>query len=177
VKRRSGAEAVEVPCPEVVVEYHKYMRGVDVFSQTQSYFAIGRRAQKWWPRLAWFLIDIGLINARVLYNIHTSSSVSQKEFREELMEQLVGSFSARRKRGRPSAYHKPLPDTAVHIPEHRSTPADCVVCRKEARTHSGRHVSRTREGCRLCSVAVHLACWEKHLPAVQQDASDDEADA
>ena len=58
------------------------------------------------------------------------NNLSQKKFREMLMEELVGSFSARKKRGRPYPYHKPPPDAAVHIPVRRSEPADCVVCRK-----------------------------------------------
>lgn len=177
VKRRSGREELELACPEVVIDYHQYMRGVDLFSQYQSYYAIGRRAKKWWPRLAWFLIDVGLINARILYNIHTKSDLSQKQFREMLMQELVGGFSARRKRGRPYAYQKPPADTVVHIPMKRSTPTDCVVCRKSSRTTAGRHASRTREGCRQCDVAVHIACWERHLSVDEGDDSDDEAHA
>jgi hypothetical protein len=159
----------------VVVEYHKYMRGVDLFSQCQSYYAIGRRAKKWWPRLAWFLIDVGLINSRILYNIHTkSNNLSQKKFREMLIVDLVGSFGARKKRGRPYAYHKSPADTAEHFPVKRSIPTDCVVCRNVSRTSAGRHASRSREGCRQCDIAVHIECWEKHLPVDQHDDNDDE---
>ena len=93
------------------------------------------------------------------------------------MVELVGDFNARKKRGRPYANHKPPPDSAVHIPVKRSEPADCVVCRKLSRMAAGRHASRTREGCRQCDVAVHIACWEGHLPVDEGDDSDDEAHA
>ena len=151
------------------------MRGVDLFSQYQSYYAIGRRAKKWWPRLAWFLIDVGLINARILYNIHTKSDLSQKKFREMLMKEMVGGFSARRKRGRPYAYQKPPADTAVHTPTTRPSDTDCTVCRKKRHLSSGKHVGRTREGCVECNVAVHFRCWKDHIPATE-DGDDDGAD-
>jgi hypothetical protein len=173
VPLRTIGEEVELTCPEVVVEYHKYMRGVDLFSQHQSYYAIGRRAKKWWPRLAWFLIDVGLINSRILYNIHTNSNLSQKKFREMLMQELVGSFHGRKKRGRPYANHKPPTDDAEHTPTHRAVQKDCVVCRKQHRTSSGRHVGQTRDGCEECDVAVHFSCWKKHVHP-QQSSEEDE---
>jgi hypothetical protein len=174
VKRRSGREEVELACPEVVIDYHQYMRGVDLFSQYQSYYAIGRRAKKWWPRLAWFLIDVGLINARILYNIHMSSNLSQRQFRMMLMEELVEGFTARKKRGRPSAYHKPATDDAEHTPTHRAVQKDCVVCRKQRRMSSGHHVGQTRDGCEECNAAVHFSCGKKHVHPQQSEEEDED---
>ena len=58
---------VRLNCPEVLVQYHHWMRGVDVWSQKESYYRIGRKSNRWWPRLAWFLIDMAVSNSYVLY--------------------------------------------------------------------------------------------------------------
>jgi hypothetical protein len=91
------------------------MRAVDVFfSHHQSYYSLGRRAKKWWPRLAWFLIDIGIVNAHILYVKHTEISINQRQFRKQLMRELVASFTARKKRGRPNAYENQHIDSTTH---------------------------------------------------------------
>ena len=158
-------------CPDVVVEYHKWMRGVDVFSQRESYSRIGRKSKRPWPRLAWFLIDIGISNAYVLYRQYVSTlqtvnpaGETAKAFRRTLMQQLVGTFTARKKRGRPPSTPKLAEDEPQHIPQlHRPTHQPCVVCAKKVRVSKGGHKPRTRQGCDTCGVAVHIDCWTGHF--------------
>jgi hypothetical protein len=177
-RKRKAKEKERVSCPEVVKEYHRWMRGVDVFSQRESYSRIGRRSRKWWPRLAWFLIDIAISNSYVLYTQHIQQSASRimthKQFRKALMTEMVGAFTVRKKRGRP-ATHKLAADE-LHIPQHRSQHQPCVVCAKKQRLASGEHKPRTREGCETCDVAVHIKCWREHMPHQSHERGDGSTD-
>jgi hypothetical protein len=165
-------KAVDVQCPEVVVEYHRWMRGVDVFSQRESYARPGRKSRRWWPRLAWFLIDMAVSNAYVLYRQYAAglspqpaAAKSPTEFRRALINALVGTFTSRKKRGRPWHPVKLSADEPQHIPQlHREKAQPCVVCARNVRVGAGGNKPRTREGCRTCRVAVHINCWKEHLP-------------
>ena len=181
--RRSSARGrrdrrVRLTCPQVLVQYHHWMRGVDVWSQKESYNRIGRKSRRWWPRLAWFLIDMAVSNAHVLYLRYVdalsepkpshASAASQHEFRCALMTAPVGTFTARKKRGRPS--HTPkVREGEVHIPRLHMPQRPCVVCAPEHTTVHGGHKPRTTEGCETCGVAVHIACWKAHLPAESKE--------
>ena len=162
-------------CPQVVVEYHKWMRGVDVFSQRTSYSQPGRKSRRWWPRLAWFLIDMCISNARVLYTRHQRAT-SAKDFRLALMLALVGGFTARKKRGRPPSVK--VAADVPHIPElHRPKAQPCTVCAKTISVGRGGNKPRTREGCKTCGIAVHHGCWEAHLPHAEPDEREEEDSA
>jgi hypothetical protein len=175
--KRGGRKdkTVTLPCPEVVTEYHTWMRGVDVFSQRESYSRIGRRARRWWPRLAWFLIDMAINNAYILYRQYMAgqeekdvAAESSKAFRRALMKALVGTFTARKKRGRRSTQPRFASGEVPHIPKLRSVDQVCTVCSKTMRRSQGKHKPRTREGCETCGVAVHFACWKGHLPREEE---------
>ena len=170
---------VTLPCPEVVTEYHNWMRGVDVFSQRESYSRIGRRARRWWPRLAWFLIDMAINNAYILYGRYLAeqeerdvAAQSPKAFRRALMQALVGTFTARKKRGKPTSHPKLAARDGHHIPELHRERGVCVVCSKAMRLSDGKHKPRTREGCETCGVAVHIACWKRHLPREEEEVEE-----
>ena len=163
---------VDVQCPEVVEEYHKWMRGVDVFSQRESYSRPGRKSRRWWPRLAWFLIDMAVNNAWVLVcqyattvSPRPAAAKSPTEFRRALINALVGIFTSRKKRGRPWHTPKLAAGEPQHIPQlHREKAQPCVVCARRVRVGAGGNKPRTREGCRTCGLAVHINCWQEHLP-------------
>ena len=87
---------------------------------------------------------------------------------EEILA-LVGTFTARKKRGRPSLQPKLAADEVHHIPQLRAKDQVCTVCSKTMRRSQGKHKPRTREGCGTCGVAVHFACWKEHLPHEEED--------
>lgn len=194
-KKRKGeqrAQQFDRSCPVVVKEYVQWMRGVDVFSQQESYTRIGRRTWRSWPRLAWFIIDMAISNAFVLYHQHTqqaaaaaaaagapplpapAAAASHKSFRRALMHELVGTFTARKKRGRPSSAPKLAANEPQHIPLHRAKPASCTVCAHKMRVRMGENKPRTRDGCETCGVAVHFSCWKEHLPKECNEEEEEE---
>ena len=118
VQRRTGKELIEVKCPTVLPTYLRTMRAVDVFSQRLSYSKIGRRSKKWFYSLMWFMMDTGIHNAFILYQKkHKREHYTEKDFRKELMTQLVNGFTSRKLSRRAAPPVKHCRDS-THLLEH-----------------------------------------------------------
>ena len=165
VQRRSklpaGVDVLELPCPEVVSEYHQWMRAVDVFAQRESYHHIGRKARRWWPRLAWFIINIAINNAYALYCTRAGDRPdAQAAFRKKLMHQMVEGFTARKKIGRPPKRRRTA-SSSQHTVMRTNRNGDCTICRPQL--SSGEHGRRSIYKCRECDVYVCVDCFVVHV--------------
>lgn len=54
-------------CPSAIAEYTRHMGGVDHFDHFRSSYSIGRRSNKSWFRMFWFLFESAVINSYILY--------------------------------------------------------------------------------------------------------------
>ena len=173
IERRTGSELVQMRCPAVLPLYLRYMRGVDVFAQRQSYSKIGRRSRKWFYSLVWFLIDVAIHNAFILYQQqHNRSSYDEKDYRKALMQQLVLLFTARRTKVRAATRAKHGRDS-LHRLAHTSEAGTCQECRRPRAR--GRHSVRTHWLCEDCNVHLCVpACYNKHIQALSREAPEEE---
>ena len=93
MKRPKGSrEKVPVVCPTCVQDYNLYMGGVDLSDQYLNYYSLTqRRTLKWWKKVFWRMIDITILNSWIIFhaNFPESSITSHREFRVELVHQLV----------------------------------------------------------------------------------------
>jgi hypothetical protein len=144
---------------------------------------------------AWFLIDICVSNAFVLYQQHCvahaaqtgpaqgsahlpSDAASQKAFRRSLMHALAEGFTARKKRGRPTSHPRLSVDEPQHIPRSGLPQRSCISCASKHTKSSGVHKPRTTAGCMTCGVAVHIdeqhaECWREHLPRREEEENEE----
>ena len=168
IKRRTGKELLDVTCPTVIPTYLRTMRAVDVFSQRLSYSKIGRRSKKWFYSLMWFMLDTGIHNASILYQRkHNHQHYNEKDFRKQLMEQLVNGFTSRKHKGKPARGSKRRGDS-VHRVQHCKQQGTCEECRK--RMGHGRHSVRSYWRCEDCEVSLCMpACYNKHIQALAAD--------
>ena len=90
-RRHRTGEMVSYKVPAVVQAYNEARSGVDTIDQLESYYAMGRKNRRWWPRLLWWLLDMCIINSYKLYKMKHSSKISLREFREKLMHELAGN--------------------------------------------------------------------------------------
>ena len=173
IPRHKGRETFDVKCPEVVPLYTKYLRGVDVFSQRQSYNKIGRKARKFFYSLAWFLIDIAIHNAYILYQKkHNKHNFDEKDFRRELMQQLVNGFTCRQKAGAP---HRRPRRGGFHRVGHGDASLTCHGCRRFV--GEGKNNKKSRWSCEDCGVHLCMPdCYNKHIQSlsVEQEADSEE---
>ena len=169
IQRRTGKNFIDVTCPTVVPTYLRTMRGIDVFAQRQSYSKIGRRSKKWFYSLIWFMFDTGIHNAFILYQKkHKQQHYSEKDFRKQLMEQLVHGFTSRKQRGRAVPAVKRRHDV-LHGLELVEVREVCQQCRKHV--GDGRHNKRTVFRCKDCKQPLCVPeCYNKHVQALEEDA-------
>jgi len=86
---------------------------------------LGRKAQRCWPRLAWWLLDMCIVNAFQLWS-KGQQHPGQLRFREELMHELLKqlpSEQAPRKRGAGIVHDLAL--AKDHYPQHTDAVGDC----------------------------------------------------
>ena len=136
---------ISIGCPKAIHDYFYHARSVDVINQLHYSYLIGRKARRCWPRLAWWLLDMCIINAFKLWSIGQHHP-SQLDFREQLMCELVRQLpqGQRPHQSRGVAPQFTAPPTE-HYPEQAAWERDCVECssRSEKRV-------RTRLICHQC---------------------------
>ena len=50
-----------------VGSYNKHIGGVDKLDQLRSYYGVGRAGRRWWRYRFWGILNVGLINAYILW--------------------------------------------------------------------------------------------------------------
>ena len=68
-RRNKDGTRSQVPCPEAVKLYNKYMGGVDVFDSRRKTYSCTRKSKKWWMRIYYFLLNTAITNAYICERI------------------------------------------------------------------------------------------------------------
>ena len=141
------------------------MGGVDRGDQMSGSHPFPHRCFKWYMQLFNHVIEVSLVNARILYNLTHEKSVPAEEFRKSVIDALVqphldASTPARRL---PLQNVPCRPDrlTGRHfIAQHPVKKPDCVVCsdrKSKRRKQTSYYCSTCPESPPLCI----LPCFEK----------------
>ena len=171
VERRSrhapnGREIVEKP--EAVVEYNKFMGGVDRGDQFLSYYGFPHRTVKWWRRAFLFLFDSAIVNSYIMYCTKvTGRHLSHEQFRITLAKQLLAA-STDVGQAEPVVapqHHTPQPLarlTERHFPvkiDGHKVQRNCSVCSNK----KGRGRKTTCYMCKQCNSPMCIVpCFELH---------------
>lgn len=156
-------ERVSVGCPQAIKDYFYGARSVDVISQLHYNYLIGRKARRCWPRLAWWLLDVCMINAFKLWSMGQQHP-SQLDFREQLMSQLVKQLPANQ-HPRKHGGHLPHPNALaqMHSSELSSVERDCKQCSHQPETRR-----QTNYVCSACHFHLCLGeCFRAYHACVQ----------
>jgi len=149
---------VSVGCPRAIRDYFYRARSVDVLSQLHYAYVPGRKAQRCWPRLAWWLLDMCVINAFQLWS-KGQQHLGQLRFREELMHELLKQLPPEQKPQR--TRERPNAATALaqqHYPVHTNSRGDCIACS----CRSGKRAT-SRIICAECGVHLCIgACFSQY---------------
>ena len=149
---------VSVGCPRAIHDYFYHARSVDVLSQLHYAYLIGRKARRAWPRLAWWLLDMCVINAFQLWS-KGQQHPGQLRFREELMYELLQQLPVDDKPRQHGGRQPPPGATAaIHSSELAAEDRDCKQCSRQP----GRR-KRTNYICSECQVHLCLgACFRAY---------------
>ena len=147
--------------PRVILDYNKFKGGVDTVDQLRDSYAIGRKSLKWWPRLAWWCIDICIVNAYSLHCINDSNPMTHLQFRERLMHQLLEKYGQHQgsREGKRQKIARPNQDQ--HQLVFDGFERDCSIC---SRGRLGR--KQTTYKCELCDIFLCITpCYDIHRKA------------
>ena len=90
-----GKRTMEIPRP-IPIEYYNHYMGVDKSDQFLSYHNVLRKTVRYWKTLFYHMIDVGVVNAFVLYNhlalLTGCRTVSENDFRDELVLQIIEKY-------------------------------------------------------------------------------------
>ncbi|KAJ8353412.1 hypothetical protein SKAU_G00209790 [Synaphobranchus kaupii] len=82
-----------VTIPEPVLEYNKYMGGVDLSDALIKYFSVTQKCRHWYKKLFLHFVDIAVVNSYILHKEMALEKqhkpITQKLFRETLCLQLA----------------------------------------------------------------------------------------
>lgn len=133
ITRKRKHSEIEQQVPEVLVDYNKYARGVDLHDQHLSYYPTSRKSRKWWKYIFWNTFDVCILNGLLMRNQQMSidsKKQTQLEFRIQLAKELIGSYTSRKQR----KYTKQqMSDRYVgrHFPERSNKRRLCLQCKKQ----------------------------------------------
>ena len=88
--RRAPGGRETVMKPQAIVEYNRYMGGVDHAEQLLSYYGFGHRTVKWWRRAFFLLLDMAVVNSYILYTLQNPDKrrLSHEQLRVTLATDL-----------------------------------------------------------------------------------------
>ncbi|CAG2197406.1 unnamed protein product [Mytilus edulis] len=153
--------------PNLVVDYCKFMGGVDMNDQICQYYDVLRKSVKWWKTLFFHLFNVLLVNVYVLFKKYGKPAKrrTHQMFRQSLIRALIDE-----------AVDAPLPDntkgrkcepigrlTGKHFPQYipakegakRKRPLrDCKACNFAPKDRQGNRRTQTSFYCPKCVVAL-----------------------
>ena len=144
--------------PQVAVDYNNDKGHVDTVDHLRQYYGLERRVQRTWPSLAWWLIDMCLVNACALWSVDTRTHTRQLDFRQQLMHHIATLFPSLRTHVQPDIPREQRLHPPGHWPKHTHPQHNCVQCSSPG---VGRRRSEIK--CELCG--VHLCvdpCFKEY---------------
>ena len=150
--------------PQVAVDYNQNKGHVDSIDQVRQYYGLERRVQRTWVSLAWWLIDISLVNAYALWSLDNSTHTGHLHFREQVLRQIAAQFPSSRTHVQPDVPR----EQRMHPPGHwpKSTKDERRCRRRTKGVPCGR---RSRIVCELCNEHLCLdGCFKKYHEGEQQ---------
>ena len=98
--RRTKDGPMEKQIPTPVLNYNANMGGVDLNDQLLTYYPIGRKSYKWWWCCFWYLLELSILNAFLLYQSmprpRGSKPMEHFQFHLSIARSLAQGKTARR---------------------------------------------------------------------------------
>ena len=143
----------------MVHDYNAHMMGVNRMDQMMSSYSFERKLIKWWRKVFFWMLEVLINNAHVLYKLHTSTTqkLTMKEFRRELAVQLCQDVV--RAEPHPIRRHDQTLESLCgrHFAEKSKKRRDCRVCSNKNRGGQRRLVNTF---CAICSDKPFLCIGE-----------------
>ncbi|XP_023235982.1 piggyBac transposable element-derived protein 4-like isoform X2 [Centruroides sculpturatus] len=140
--------------PQIVLQYNKFMGGVDTSDMMLYAYLDERKTLKYWKKVGFNIIGRMVLNSYILYKENYQGPGKLKSryaFYVSIIESLEGEWLATKKRPEDPQGPREL----RKLPEKRVS--RCCVC-----TSMGMR-RRSRTICTRCSKGLHPECYPKHF--------------
>jgi len=127
-RRDANGERQEVEYPRMLLQYNRFMGGVDLFDQKRSYYSVDRRSSKWWKKIFYFCVEAAMVNSFILRARTFADNRDAQIFRAFQQELALRMMAPGEPIMRPLAEHRaePLPPQR-RFPTRRQRKM-CVWC-------------------------------------------------
>ena len=194
-KHTSAMESVKVKMfrssckkqkPIAVIEYNKYMSGVDMIGQMIQYYKFNRKTVKWWKKLFFHLVSLALINAQKLYNLRKNEKGQKTLDLFNFVTSIVEELAVVTVNTKTTCQTKKVPGSIRNVdscrvidPRYRhfleriSGSKECEVCKKRIKMRvqpddeddAGPSLKRPRRTSYQCSLCKVFLCIGKCFAA------------
>ena len=155
VKRFSAEKKnnIDIPKPEVIVNYNKYMGGVDQMDESIACYRTRMRQKKWWWPIFLYFIDATVVNAWILWKKKTNNkTLKLLSFRRVLAITMLKKYGIAPKQGKQAA--SPVQDIRHDGIHH--------YLRKCQTRRCGNCTGKAAFFCTKCDVGLHPRCQEDY---------------
>ncbi|XP_055711432.1 uncharacterized protein LOC129806687 [Phlebotomus papatasi] len=167
-RRQSGtSQKLELNCLKIVHTYNQHMNGVDIMDQKKSYYEQDRKcAAKFYLKLFFDILDIGINNACIVYNEMSQEkdigrSLTLLQFRQEVARCLIGDYRSRTRAPPTIRHSNELLQPLQHCPVWIKIRSRCHLCYTKNKVDS-----RTFCKCEACGVYLCFNstrnCFKQH---------------
>ena len=168
VRQRGHRDQAHVMKPSCIVEYNKFMNGVDRIDQQIQYYPFVRKTIKWHKKFSMYLFQLCFHNAFILFRIQNADSKCSTLF--NFISSVCRAWTKPQQHpaptGPPSSSFSQRPGSGsggshkvVKIPATKKKPyptRKCVVCIQ------GGQRKETRYMCGSCGAALHRECFNAY---------------
>lgn len=171
-RRRDFESNEPIQKPSVVVQYNKYMGGVDRSDQMVAYINTICKSFKWWKKVFFHTLAIAVLNSYLLFKLdNPTTNMTHRMFRKKLVSELLSKNpmpnEATVKAGRPTLAPKQLERltgrhflSKIERSEKKATVTRlCAVCNHAEPVKDGskkRKRHETSYECKDCNVSLCL---------------------
>ncbi|KAK6188811.1 hypothetical protein SNE40_004910 [Patella caerulea] len=145
-------------CPVAISKYFSNMSGVDRSDQLRMEYPTYRMSKKWWLYLFYFLFDLSIANAFILFKESKNHAKKKTpillEFKMNLFKKMIGNDRNGRKRKR---WETDLPTTTGgHFPMKSTRKGRCKQCQKSKKR------AESLYQCDNCLVHLCVVCFRAY---------------
>ena len=159
-RRQSDGTEKREQIPQVIREYNKYMRAVDIMDQRRGSYECTRKSKRWWLRFFWWGLDTVVINSWLMYNhFNENEYLSQLDFRKNVVRAMLEQNPIQKSPvGRPRKQPRtslPARLTERHFISLGSKRRNCVQCERNGNRTQPKYY------CPTCNVGLCVdKCFE-----------------
>lgn len=79
----------EISKPEAIIQYNRFMGGIDKKDQMMSYYPCERKTLRWYKKIGIHILYMCLINSFFMYKKYVRPKISLYDYRLEVLEKLL----------------------------------------------------------------------------------------